>query len=996
MKTPTTVLVVLLLAALPLSGQQPADSKTLLQQALFAEEAEQRLDKAAEGYERIIGNYAAERGFAVVAIYRLAEVRRMQEREDEAVKLYQRILREFPDADPQARLSGERLRAMGVAVAAPNDLEIPNDPDEDKELRRLMLLSGNSPGRVWENVPQRQRSDISPLANAASRGWLRVATWLLDHTEGGGENPIERDQPLYRAAQRGHLDLCRLLHARGAEMGAAETALIDAIQQGFEPVADWLVESGADINCVGQGWVEATDGSKQGFTDPETGARRQVPSRTSAFLSPLAAAVASGRKPWIDRLLDLGADVDRLDRRETTPAISALTVACLKGEAALVRRLLAAGADVRIEETLQKTSTSLVRALPTSGTGWTPLHYGATHPEIIKALLAAGADPRAADSTGVRPIHVAAMANDPACVRLLAGAGADIDVEADLKLASRVLIGGKQYEFLGRSPLLIALDRSDPPAAQPVIAELIELGASIPYDRHTDFGEVPANLIYLSEEFLFPKLAELPAISIAFPEAARSFGLVVPGEGGGDPPDFASALLGWANQEEVRRPRDFGFDWANPTLWRRGAGGEFSKTKVDIMAEGGYPDLQWGDIIAFSSGQIDRETVPPKYSDNSGDRRNPYVETSLPDEVVFALRGASAFEIGLATEAGVRTTLTVDSVLAVRTPPWTRVPDDAFKIFDPVFGAGGDRTKSVTIRRGTETHALERAPDGSAPKFPLEAGDEIISLDGEPDRERSRHIALVEPGNPMLLFSTVAGTRDESETGGAYAGRWGTLFQLLATAYSMAALPPTVDAPGEQELRATARRRLGGNLQILTHPDFSSIRIRRLGEDTEEVIDVPMAEFIAACGPDTDPAECRAKDVWLQPGDIVELKPLEGRVGEPWNGFDAATARFLEKALTYQLRIRPLQGNEISTTISWKAPLFHPTKAGPVGILADSKSLRFPTRYEALRLLLPEARGVCTNSSGSLCDGMLIEQRPRKSMQPSGSRRRVVLPPTPR
>jgi hypothetical protein len=41
-------------AAMPLVAQETADSKTLLQQGLFAEEAEQLLDKAAENYERIL------------------------------------------------------------------------------------------------------------------------------------------------------------------------------------------------------------------------------------------------------------------------------------------------------------------------------------------------------------------------------------------------------------------------------------------------------------------------------------------------------------------------------------------------------------------------------------------------------------------------------------------------------------------------------------------------------------------------------------------------------------------------------------------------------------------------------------------------------------------------------------------------------------------------------------------------------------------------------
>ncbi|MEZ5329105.1 MAG: tetratricopeptide repeat protein [Verrucomicrobiales bacterium] len=90
------------------------DTKSLLQQGLFAEEAEGKLEKAAASYQQIIDDYDAGRAFAVAAIYRLAEVRRKQEQNDQAAQLYQRILAEFAGADPQARLSRENLAAMRV------------------------------------------------------------------------------------------------------------------------------------------------------------------------------------------------------------------------------------------------------------------------------------------------------------------------------------------------------------------------------------------------------------------------------------------------------------------------------------------------------------------------------------------------------------------------------------------------------------------------------------------------------------------------------------------------------------------------------------------------------------------------------------------------------------------------------------------------------------------------------------------------------------------
>ena len=209
-----TAILILVLGVTTLRAEAREEAKSLLQDALFAEEAEQKLDKAAATYEKLIQQYDDQRAFAVAALFRLAEVRRKQQRNDDAAKLYQRILAEFPDASPQARLSRENLSAMGVA-ATPGDRTPPEplDPEEAKELRRLTMIAENSPERLW---------DREPLRNAANKDWLRVQQWLLDQAAATKHDiAAGLDDALNAAAVAGNRDSCELLLARGANIEKA-------------------------------------------------------------------------------------------------------------------------------------------------------------------------------------------------------------------------------------------------------------------------------------------------------------------------------------------------------------------------------------------------------------------------------------------------------------------------------------------------------------------------------------------------------------------------------------------------------------------------------------------------------------------------------------------------------------------------------------------------------------------------------------------------------
>ena len=121
MKTKLLLLPVVLQAVFLLSGlpgqalaqeTPPAarpDTAQLLREALFEEQGVRDLEKAAAGYQKVIAAYDAERAFGATALYRLAEVRRAQNKKDEASSFYQRLLTEFPTHDPLARLSRENL-----------------------------------------------------------------------------------------------------------------------------------------------------------------------------------------------------------------------------------------------------------------------------------------------------------------------------------------------------------------------------------------------------------------------------------------------------------------------------------------------------------------------------------------------------------------------------------------------------------------------------------------------------------------------------------------------------------------------------------------------------------------------------------------------------------------------------------------------------------------------------------------------------------------------
>jgi ankyrin repeat protein len=423
--------VVLLLPIFALA-QPPTPTRDLgqyLQDGLFEEEANRNLDKASAAYEALIDSFDKDRQFAATAVFRLAEIRVKQNRKDDAIALFQRVITEFGN-DPLAKLSRVRLTTLGGKAPAPGEGSV--DDAEAREIAMLQEIVKNSP----DLLNSATTGEGTPLTRAAAKGWLKAATFLLDH--GANPNPKGTTPALVAAAYYGRKAMTELLLARGADPNAKDlvllhgTALMAAVSASHIEVVRVLLEHGALPN-----------------------------ERISTNNAPLHIASAKGNVDLARLLLDKGADVNLVSDQSIgsnqytgTPLMAAvrgrhLDVAKLLlaykadpninssiGSGALrlaisnvdvetAELLLKNGANANADESLREAviqgDTDLVRLLAKYGadintqdsTGTSPFHSAMKNPsvplEVAEWLLAHGADANLKDKKGATPLTSAPM-----------------------------------------------------------------------------------------------------------------------------------------------------------------------------------------------------------------------------------------------------------------------------------------------------------------------------------------------------------------------------------------------------------------------------------------------------------------------------------------------------------------------------------------------------------------------------------------------------------
>lgn len=272
--------------------------------------------------------------------------------------------------------------------------------------------------------PAAELADLSPLLRAAHTGDLAAVRGQLDAGADPNRSEDVRDRrdrlqrsPLGAAARGGHLEVARLLLARGAEVDLTPrgdaTPLIIAARHGHPGTARLLLEHGADPNRVvpgdGSPLIAAAAGGEEEIARMLLAAGADPNTWVEGDESPLFHAVNGGDREMVRLLLENGADPDV----EWSGDGNALIVAAGNRRDDLVELLVAAGADP--DRGVQGDGNALIHAA------------GRGDVATVRRLLAAGADPNAAVRGDGNPLIQAAASGHLQALRLLVESGGDVD-----------------------------------------------------------------------------------------------------------------------------------------------------------------------------------------------------------------------------------------------------------------------------------------------------------------------------------------------------------------------------------------------------------------------------------------------------------------------------------------------------------------------------------------------------------------------------------------
>ena len=347
----------------------------------------------------------------------------------------------------------------------------------NKKMLNLLINSGARVDIVWDNS--------TPLNTAAAYGNQEAAEVLLAH--GARLNrPGAVATPLKTAIEYDHKKTAKLLISNGANCNvtdvngstllheAAVQGLADAKHQHVDPgLIDLLVECGVDVNI-----------------------------RDNSGNSPLHSALAFGNSMALaERLLARGADPNARNKTGMTPLL--LAARYQKVNLPMIRMMVAHGALVGAADKFGTTllhyfclyanpgnskAVAFLLAHDSDFSGmahpmfmheYDPIHAAAStgQTNIVKILIAKGADIDKQDDAGRTPLMLAILKNHIGLARWLIGKGADVNVsdksgmtslhwaarENDRNLVRLLIANGANVDVRdkdGLTPVRLANDKS--------------------------------------------------------------------------------------------------------------------------------------------------------------------------------------------------------------------------------------------------------------------------------------------------------------------------------------------------------------------------------------------------------------------------------------------------------------------------------------------------------------------------------------------------------
>ena len=338
--------------------------------------------------------------------------------------------------------------AIGITAQTSDSASIDGWTPLHESIRRDDLAAVNALIARRADVNARTRHGVTPLGLAALNGNTAIVRKLLD----AGANPNAAtpggESALMTAARVGRVDAVKLLVERGAAVNAKtsprqQTALIGAVTENHPDVVKLLVAHGGDVNArtaVTRPHGEYVPGRAGFAAGPGLIRQRALPTPEGG-MTPLLFAVRDGNRDMMRLLLDLGADIEQTSGNQTSP----LVIALLNGQVGIATELLARGANPNTADDYHRAALFAAIELRNANRGTLLFGDGRDPLDLIKLLLEKGADFNLRTNTtpvhgwmqldaswvnfdGQTPFIRAALSGDIEVMRLLLAHGADPNI----------------------------------------------------------------------------------------------------------------------------------------------------------------------------------------------------------------------------------------------------------------------------------------------------------------------------------------------------------------------------------------------------------------------------------------------------------------------------------------------------------------------------------------------------------------------------------------